>query len=162
MIAPALYSSARPDWGTPPEVFARLDREFHFDLDAAASRVNAKCSRYFTEAQDGLHQRWTGRVWLNPPYGRGIGAWTAKCVLESRLGAQAVVALLPARTDTAWWERDVMGAATEVRLVRGRIRFVGAATGAPFPSAIVVWTGTQYVGGPRFSLWLQDREADHG
>lgn len=56
---------------------------------------------------------------------------------EAGLGA-TVVALLPARTDTRWFHEHVLGHA-EVRFVRGRVRFVGAVSGAPFPSMIAIW-----------------------
>ena len=74
---------------------------------------------------------------MNPPYGKAIGRWLTKALKESALGA-TVVCLIPARTDTAWWQ-DVVMRATEIRLVRGRLRFVGAAAPAPFPSAIAIF-----------------------
>lgn len=40
----ALLSSNKDDWCTPQAFFDELDREFHFDLDAAASLENAKCN----------------------------------------------------------------------------------------------------------------------
>jgi site-specific DNA-methyltransferase (adenine-specific) len=42
-----------------------------------------------------------------------------------------------ARVDTAWWH-DV-AACGEVRFLRGRVRFGGTRSGAPFPSAVVVF-----------------------
>ena len=134
-----LFASARADWATPPELFGRLDREFSFTLDVCATPDNKKCPRYFTPAIDGLRQRWTGCCWMNPPYGRAIGAWVRKAREESRRDA-TVVSLLPARTDTAWWHGDVMRA-REIRLLRGRLTFVGAPSPAPFPSAIVIFGG---------------------
>src|SRR3990167_3269751 len=59
-------------WWTPRDLVAVLDREFHFDLDAAVSSDNAICERYITEEQDALITPWNGHVvWCNPPYGRG-------------------------------------------------------------------------------------------
>ena len=49
------------------------------------------------------------------------------------------VCLVPARTDTAWWHDWIVGHATEVRFVRGRLKFGGSDSGAPFPSAIVIY-----------------------
>ena len=56
----ALFSSKNMGWCTPPDFFAELDREFHFELDAAATGKSAKCARYFTPADDGLAQSWGG------------------------------------------------------------------------------------------------------
>ena len=55
-----LYSSKEEKWATPQDFFDKLNDEFHFTLDAAASPDNAKCANYFTEEQDGLAQSWEG------------------------------------------------------------------------------------------------------
>ena len=57
------------------------------------------------------------------------------------------MALLPARTDTKWWG-DVMQA-TELRFIKGRLKFGGSKNCAPFPSVIAIW-GTYRV--PTISL----------
>ena len=44
-----LYSSKEEKWATPQDFFDKLNDEFHFTLDAAASPDNAKCPVYFTE-----------------------------------------------------------------------------------------------------------------
>lgn len=56
----AAFSSQRMDWETPQSLFDELDSEFHFTLDAAASDENAKCSTYFTAADDALSRDWGG------------------------------------------------------------------------------------------------------
>lgn len=48
----ALLSSKKLDWCTPADFFAELDREFHFNLDPAATDKSAKCARYFTPADN--------------------------------------------------------------------------------------------------------------
>jgi site-specific DNA-methyltransferase (adenine-specific) len=133
----ALFTSARTDWETPSALFRLLDVEFAFTLDVCATRLNRKCRRYFTPAINGLRQPWPGSCWMNPPYGRAIGVWVKKALEESQTGA-IVVCLLPARIDTAWWHDGVMKA-SEIRLLRGRLRFVGAASPAPFPSAVAIF-----------------------
>jgi len=133
------YSSRTDEWSTPDDFFAELNETFHFDLDACASPRNAKCARYFTREQDALQQRWQGKVWMNPPYGREIAAFMRKAYEESLLGA-TVVCLVPSRTDTQWWHRYAMRG--QIIYLRGRLRFGGAETSAPFPSAIVIfWSG---------------------
>lgn len=132
------YSSNTIEWATPPDLFQRLDREFGFTLDPCSTADNAKCARHYTKAENGLLQDWSNDVvFMNPPYGRAIGAWIAKAHEESKRGA-IVVCLIPARTDTAYWHDHVMQA-DEVRLLRGRLRFGGAKAAAPFPSAIVIF-----------------------
>jgi phage N-6-adenine-methyltransferase len=131
------FSSKTCLWETPQDFFDELNREFGFTLDVCALPENAKCQRYFTPAEDGLKQEWRGVCWCNPPYGREIGEWVEKA-REAALAGATVVCLLPARTDTAWWHNHVMEA-TEVRFVRGRLRFGGGENSAPFPSAVVVF-----------------------
>lgn len=135
-LHPALFRSQKDTWETPPEIFERLDAEFHFELDVCALSENAKCKKYFTPDLDGLSREWTGTCWMNPPYGRAIGEWMKKAWEESKRGA-TVVCLVPARTDTAWWHDFAMKG--EIRFLRKRVRFVNAQSCAPFPSAIVIF-----------------------
>jgi site-specific DNA-methyltransferase (adenine-specific) len=137
----AAHSSATPEWPTPQWLVDQLAAEFGpFDLDPAATAANAKAPMFYTAADDGLAQPWKGRVWLNPPYGRTIGHWTAKAAAEAASGrAELVCCLIPARVDTRWW-RDAISAASLVRFMPGRIRF-GDADAAPFPSAVIVFGG---------------------
>lgn len=130
------FSSASDMWETPQALFKKLDQQFHFELDVCATKENAKCARFFTEAEDGLIQKWTGVCWMNPPYGRAIGLWMRKAFESSKEGATAVC-LVPARTDTAWWHDFAMKG--EIEFLRGRLKFGGHKNSAPFPSAIVVF-----------------------
>lgn len=144
-----MFTSTTDDWPTPRDLFDALDAEFGFDLDPCASAANAKCTRFFTIEDDGLSRRWHGSVFMNPPYGRGIGDWIAKAWREAQKGA-IVVCLIPARCDTEYWHDYVMQA-SEVRFIRGRIHFdserqrereasgESVAHNAPFPSAVVVF-----------------------
>src|SRR5262245_37430446 len=93
------FSTVNCEWATPPELFAIIAAEFGgFDLDVCATPGNAKCPRYFTYTEDGLRQRWSGRCWCNPPYGRTIGGWLKKAWEAVQGGeAELVVCLVPAR-----------------------------------------------------------------
>lgn len=136
------YNGNGRHWATPPEVFDPLEQEFRFTLDRCATVETAKCAKFYTEAENGLAKDWTGeRVFMNPPYGREVYAWTRKARLEAAKGA-LVVGLLPASCDLAWWHEDVVAAGAEVRFIRGRVRFL---TDGPyrasgfFASVVVVW-----------------------
>lgn len=133
------FSNKTDNWATPQWLFDELDREFHFTLDVCASEENAKCKTFFSKEQDGLQQEWTGTIWCNPPYGRQIAKWVEKASQTAENG-HTVVMLIPARTDTAWFH-DYCYGKTELRFVRGRVKFGGAKYNAPFPSLIVVFRG---------------------
>ena len=111
--------------------------EFAPETDVCALPGNAKCARFFTPETDGLKQSWRGTCWMNPPYGREIGKWVKKAHEEAKKGAK-VVCLLPARTDTRWFHDHILGIA-ETRFVKGRLKFVGAKSSAPFPSMLVIY-----------------------
>ena len=82
----ALLSSKKMDWCTPQDFFDRLNEEFGFVLDAAATDKTAKCPLYYPPETDGLSQSWDrgGAVFCNPPYGREIGKWVKKAYEEAR------------------------------------------------------------------------------
>src|ERR1700733_6517235 len=129
------FGSAKQDWETPWDFFKPIDGEFHFTLDAAASKENTKVKKFLTEKDDGLKSGWGKHtVWLNPPYGKGkqpISAWVKKAYDESKGGATTVM-LIPARTNTNWFH-DICLKHGEVRFVRGRPKFGGADHGLPQP-----------------------------
>ena len=132
------FSTGNVEWSTPDELFGELGKIFNFVLDACASRTNAKCPNYFTKEKDALRQRWNGTVWMNPPYGNQIGAFMQKAYEESVAGA-TVVCLVPSRTDTRWWHGYAKRG--DIIFLRGRLKFGGSKTSAPFPSAIVIFWG---------------------
>lgn len=146
------YSSKSDNWATPTDFFRKVEAEFGlFDLDPCADGTNYKSSCFYTAGDDGLEFEWFGRVWCNPPYGRGIGKWVERAVDAAFFHkllrrdemvlsyADLVVMLLPARTDTKWWHDYVIPHASEIRFIRGRLKFGGAKNSAPFPSALVIF-----------------------
>ncbi len=134
----ALFSSATGEWETPQELFNQLDKIWDFTLDVCATHANAKCRRYYTKKNNGLEQEWKGICWMNPPYGREIKPWIEKAYHESRKAGCIVVGLLPARTDTRWFH-DYIYEKAKINFIKGRVKFVGGKSSAPFPSMIVIW-----------------------
>ncbi len=122
-----MFSSQRLDWNTPKETYDLLDREFHFDFDPCPQNPTF----------NGLEIEWGQRNFVNPPYGREIGKWVRKAYQESQI-SKLVVMLIPSRTDTLWWHDYVMQA-SEIRFIKGRLKFDEYKQSAPFPSAIVVF-----------------------
>jgi site-specific DNA-methyltransferase (adenine-specific) len=137
-----MVTKNKKDWCTPPEVFEKYNKIYNFIYDIACTSDNCLCSSgfYFDKGYNALDENWyelPGHLWLNPPYGRELPKWIEKCHEEWNKGAK-IVALIPARTDAAYWHDHIFGRAT-VAFLKGRIKFVGAPYNAPFPSAIVVW-----------------------
>lgn len=125
--AGVLFKSQSVEWATDKAVYDKLDAEFHFTWDPCP----------LGGEEDGLSRLfapWSGqRAFINPEYGRHIGRW-----IERAHEAEVAVFLLPARTDTRWFGY-CLEHATEIRFVRGRLKFGGATNSAPFPSVIIVF-----------------------
>lgn len=121
------YSSQRLDWKTPKAVYQTLNAEFSFDHDPCPPNYKI----------DGLVSDWGGSNFVNPPYGRELPKWIEKGFKEAQKG-KIVVFLIPSRTDTRWWHEFCMKA-TEIRFIKGRLKFDDQKNSAPFPSAIVVF-----------------------
>ena len=134
-----LFTSNSDEWTTPKELFAKLNRRFLFNLDAAASDENHLCPDYFTKETDGLSQSWEGmRVFCNCPYSQ-IKLWVAKFCMEAGR-TLLIAALVPARTDTRWWHKYIVEA-DKIVFLRGRLKFSNSKNSAPFPSALAIWMG---------------------
>ena len=114
-LASGLFTSVRGDWRTPEVLYAAYVPPC-FDV---TDRHGGTFS--------GLHDEWPEPWWANPPYGRGIERWTA------RMSGRGV-ALLPARTDTAWFHDHIWGQC-RIEFIRGRLHFDGLGP-APFPSML--------------------------
>lgn len=138
------FSSETPEHYTPRAVIdAVIECMGGIDLDPCSNShelPNIPAGEHFTADDDGLRQIWRGRVYMNPPYGREIIDWVDKLVASHESGdVTEAIALVPARTDTQWWQRlrDY-----PVCLVVGRFKFGEADNSAPFPSAMF-YLGTQ-------------------
>jgi len=149
----------KDEWETPQWLFDLLDQEFHFQVDAAATKENKKTHLWFgdngtEEFCNAIEHQWyhvvldEERFFLNPPYSAGnIDKFMAKALEESLKGA-LVVCLVPCATDTKWWHNYAMKA-QEIRFIKGRVRFVGydadgkqIKNSPTFSSCVVIFKGT--------------------
>lgn len=135
-------------WRTPPALFASLDAEFCFQLDAAAAPHNALCRKFITAEQNTLETPWAdylsipGYVWLNPPYS-DITPFVKKAAAESAKQIGTVM-LVPADTSVGWF-KEAIQTASEVRFITaGRLAFINPVTGKPVSgnnkgSMLIIW-----------------------
>lgn len=78
-------------WLTPPELYARLNSEFHFDFDP--------CPYPKPDNFDGLTCEWGQSNYVNPPFGsiihegkkKGPTAWVRKAIIEHKRGKTVVL-----------------------------------------------------------------------
>lgn len=135
-------------WRTPPALFAALDAEFCFQLDAAAAQHNALCRNFITAEQNTLETPWSdylnvpGYVWMNPPYS-DITPFVKKAAAESA-NQIGTVMLVPADTSVGWF-KEAIQTASEVRFITaGRLAFINPVTGKPVSgnnkgSLLLIW-----------------------
>lgn len=135
------HQSARmlkDEWLTPPAIIEGLGK---FDLDPCSpiARPWDTAARHYTIEDDGLVQAWSGRVWLNPPYGTEAAKWL------DRLAAHGDgIALIFARTETKMFFEQVWRKADAVLFFEGRLFFHHvdgrqAAANAGAPSVLVAY-----------------------
>lgn len=139
-IAP-LLSSQKMDWYTPENVLylVRKMGGGEIALDPSTDGSNpCKANSFFTPAEDGLSKSWEvdGIVYSNPPFGKEVPRWAKKFSEEGR--RCNLITLTPARTDTKWFQEHMI-TASAMCFWKGRIRFVGAPSAAPFPAVIAYW-----------------------
>lgn len=122
------FNSGNNEWYTP-EKYIDLARQVLgvIDLDPASCELaneTVKAERFYSEQDNGLTKEWTGRVWMNPPYGSDlIGQFTEKFAKEYTAGniTEGIV-LVNNATETVWF-CNMMAAASAVVFPRGRIRY---------------------------------------
>jgi hypothetical protein len=108
-------------WLTPPDVYKKLDDEFHFDFDP--------CLYPRPDDFDGLDVEWGQSNYVNPPFvggpGNGPTAWAYKAIAEAKKGKR-VVLVFPIDK----WVLRLIAAATEIRNL-GDVRWLSIEDGAP-------------------------------
>jgi hypothetical protein len=105
------------EWLTPPEIIAALG-EFDLDPCSPVARPWPTAAKHYTIRDNGLAQKWAGRVWLNPPYGPQTGTWLAKLAHHGN-----GIALIFARTETTMFHEHGWNKADAMLFLRGRIHF---------------------------------------
>ena len=127
-----VFSSKHYRWNTPDDAYKELDEEFHFTFDPAVP------PRVGNFSGDGLREKWSGRVFCNPPYARKLTLrWILKGWRELVNGnCELIVFLIPMRNSDYFRFLRKVGA--ECRLNDGRLKFNDEDNGAPFDSAIFI------------------------
>lgn len=114
-IAVPHISSKNNEWYTP-EKYIQAAREVMgaIDLDPAScaqANETVKAANYYDIQSNGLDKEWSGRVWLNPPYGRSEDGsnqdvWSSRLIDQYHDGVTTeAILLVNAAVDTKWFQR---------------------------------------------------------
>lgn len=138
MTAHVAHNSGNNEWYTPPRIIEAVKEVFYggIDLDPASCPVanaGVGASTFFILGgeEDALEVEWEpyGRIFVNPPYGRGIfSKFVAKILKEASNGAQMII-LVNNGTETKDGQ-SLLLAADAVCFLAGRVRFLDE-TGVP-------------------------------
>ena len=154
------------DWQTPPALMAALDHEFRFNLEVCASEENRALhpSVPYMGLDNDLDARsheWKNpgyrtTAFCNPPYSM-LPLMVSKAIEESQVrDGKIIVMLIPAYTDTRYFQDGIRVFADEVRLLKGRLAFTlngRRQTTARFPSAVVIFRPHHGLGEATVRFW---------
>jgi phage N-6-adenine-methyltransferase len=130
--AELVNQSLTNEWYTPPEVIEAARAVLGaIDLDPASSPManeTVQATHFYTEADDGLIQPWSGRVWLNPPYGSLVGKFVGKLVAEYEArNVAAAILLVNSNSAEVGWFAPLWGAYPLAFTSGARVNFVPGA-----------------------------------
>ncbi len=139
------FSSASSEWYTPAIIIDRVLAVLGtIDLDPCSNTgdlPNIPATNNYTLGMNGLSYTWAGTVYMNPPYGNEISLWVDKLATDyEHHDIDEAIALIPARTDTAWFRRLKKYPRC---FIWGRLKFSGSENSAPFPSMVVYFGSNQ-------------------
>ena len=139
-----LLSSKSVEWETPQYIYDLLNLKYNFTLDPCATINNHKCEKFYTISENGLMMSWKGeRVFCNPPYGRKLIDWICKGYNEYFFNNVFSVFLVPARVDTKWFHRYVLGKAN-IYFFNKRLRFNDSKQNCTFPYTTSIHGNVQF------------------
>lgn len=125
------------DWISPKYL---IDSLGPFDLDPCTSlnQLWATAKHGYTIKDDGLKQKWFGRVWLNPPYGKHAQVWLTRLAKHGN-----GIAFIFARTETRSFFNAVWLYADSLLFLKGRVQCYRPngvrGKGAGAPSVLVAY-----------------------
>lgn len=125
---------------TPPWLIRWLDDEYDFDFDVCASDENHLFDRYYTEGNPYSGRDWSelGSVgFCNPPFSHGSKeAALAEAYRNMIENEVSTVFLIPSDVSNNFWLDHILGKATKITVIVGRVKFHDPETGEEASGAL--------------------------
>jgi ParB family chromosome partitioning protein len=147
-IAHVSHNSGENEWYTPNEIIKSVYGVMgKIDLDPAscetANKVVQAC-KFYTKEDNGLHQEWFGRIFLNPPYSQPlIRQFSDKlCEVIDASEIKEAIVLVNNATETTWFQ-NMAQRASAICFVNKRIKFLNleGRSGAPLQGQSILYFG---------------------
>lgn len=110
-------------WSTPDEIYEKYVIELKYEDPCPLG------------ADDFTFVSIDEPIFLNPPYS-DIETWVNWAIEEHESCQKHIVILVPSRTDTKWFHK-LLEHGCELEFIKGRLKFGGSKSGAPFPSVLI-------------------------
>lgn len=149
--AHAMFNTGENEWYTPSDLI-ECARSFLgvIDLDPASSALaneTVRANTWYGIEHDGLGQRWQGRVWMNPPYARGLIERFIERLMESHVSGDVPEALILVNnaTDTRWFHHLQSASHRHTLALSYRVKFVSPQGRDPnaMQGQVVVYLGSR-------------------
>lgn len=145
-------NSGMNEWYTPSKyIEAARQTMGSIDTDPASCELANKtvnAAQFFDIQNNGLLRKWSGNVWMNPPYAQPLVADFCAAItkkFEDGEISQACI-LVNNATETQWFQ-ELLSCASAICFPRSRIRFIdinGNPTGSPLQGQAIIYFGENY------------------
>lgn len=141
-------NSGKNEWYTPAYIIEAARSVLgEIELDPATSEIaneTVRATEYYTESDNALSLDWPrSKIWMNPPYARGLVAdFVAKVTESVEAGSEAIV-LVNNASETGWFQ-SLAGVCSAVCFHKGRVRYAtpeGDDSGAPLQGQAIFYCG---------------------
>lgn len=154
-----IYAGGRSDeWGTPQDLWDKLNAQYAFVFDLAASAANTKCGAYFSKDTSFLDALpvFPFRFWLNPPFSLSREFFRKIRIMREKISETTGVAIYKSsNTETETWQKEIFPAASWIHFLAKRVNYEGCGKSAPFPSALIGYNVPAPVDIPGVTVWLR-------
>lgn len=147
MTSETFYAGKRSDeWQTPQGLFERLNKQYKFDLDLAASDNNTKCQNFFSKENSYLSNTLKGQpnAWLNPPFSLAYEFFKKVGIdftSQDNADAMAVCIYKSSNMEASVWQEQILPKASWVLILKKRTNYIDPEQtdrdSAPFGSALI-------------------------
>ena len=119
------------NWSTPKEIYDKYVNELNY---------YDPCELYKNDTilKDNLFKnkcKINKNMFINPPYSN-IDEWVEWALYNYDKYKKHIILLIPSRTDTIYFHK-LLQSNCDLEFIKGRLKFGGLKTAAPFPSVLV-------------------------